>query len=207
MSRPPENPPIPFRRPAIGKPKLSTGKAPAYAELQCVTNFSFLHGASHPGEMVIQAKELGHSAIGIADHNTVAGVVRAHGEAKKEGLRLLVGARIDLSGEQFSGLSCLCYPTDRAAWGRLCKLLTDGKRSSDKGECHIELSDLVRHAEGQCLIVLPPDDLAARHDDVATMIERLKDASPAGLWLALHWLYRGDDRKRMLRRRGFRQGA
>ena len=147
--------------------------------------------------MVIQAKELGHSAIGIADHNTVAGVVRAHVEAKREGLRLLVGARIDLSGEQFEGLSCLCYPTDRAAWGRLCKLLTDGKRSSEKGGCHIELFDLVRHAGGQCLVVLPPDDLAVRRNDMATMIDRLQGASPAGIWLALHWLYRGDDRKRM----------
>ena len=199
MSRPPENPPIPFKRPDGGSPDVSRdGKGlPAYAELQCLTNFSFLQGASHPGEMVIQASELGHSAIGIADRNTVAGVVRAHSQAKKEGMRLLVGARIDLSDAGNGGLSCLCYPTDRDAWGRLCKLLTDGKRSSEKGECHIELSDLVRHAEGQVFIVLPPDDFAVQRNDVATMIARLCDAKPAGVWLALHWLFRGDDRKRM----------
>jgi error-prone DNA polymerase len=198
MSRPRENPPIPFKRPETPNPKASSlSSISAYAELQCVTNFSFLHGASHPGEMVIQAKELGHTSIGIADRNSVAGVVRAHAEAKKEGLRLLVGARIDLSGETYDGLSCLCYPTDRDAWGRLCKLLTDGKRSSAKGECHIELSDLVTAVEGQVLIVLPPDDLLARQGDFSTMIEQLQAATPAGLWLALHHLYRGDDRKRM----------
>ncbi|MDA8870113.1 error-prone DNA polymerase, partial [Rhizobiaceae bacterium] len=199
MSRPRENPPIPFKRPDAGgtQPLPPTPDVPSYAELQCVTNFSFLHGASHPGEMVIQARSLGHTAVGIADRNTLAGVVRAHAAAKKEGLRLLVGARIDLAGETFSGLSCLCYPTDRAAYGRLCKLLSDGKRSSDKGECHIELSDLVTKAEGQALIVLPPDDLMARRSDLTTMIERLSIAGPAGVWLALHWLFRGDDRRRM----------
>lgn len=197
MSRPRENPLIPFRRPAR-KPRQNAApppapEAPAYAELQCVTNFSFLHGASHPGEMVLQAKALGHTAIGIADRNTLAGVVRAHAEAKREGLKLLVGARIDLT----NGLSCLCYPTDRKAYGRLCKLLSDGKCAAPKGECHIALCDLVARAEGQILIVLPPDDFAERRDDLATMLDALTSASPAGLWIALHWLFRGDDRKRM----------
>ncbi|MGB7432731.1 MAG: error-prone DNA polymerase [Ahrensia sp.] len=167
--------------------------APAYAELQCATNFSFLRGASHPGEMVIAAKALGHTAIGIADRNTLAGVVRAHSQAKKEGIQLLVGSQIVLS----CGLSCLVYPTDRAAYGRLCKLLSDGKRSADKGECHIEAADLARHAEGQAIILLPPDDFDARHADCATLLDQLKAAQPAGLWVALHWLLRGDDRKRM----------
>ncbi len=193
MTRPPENPPIPFKRPSRIIAPQDGHKAPDYAELQCVTNFSFLHGASHPGEMVIQAKMLGHTAIGVADKNTLAGVVRAHAQAKTEGLKLLVGARIDLT----DGLSCLCYPTDRAAYGRLCKLLSDGKRSAPKGECHIALSDLVGRAEGQVLIVLPPDDFEARRLDVATMLNELKAANPAGLWLAMHWLFRGDDRKRM----------
>jgi len=121
MSRPCENPPIGFKRPTNKRtrPPNHEGEVPAYAELQCSSNFSFLRGASHPGEFVIQAKALGHNAIGIADRNTLAGVVRAHGEAKREGMRLLVGARIDL----VEGVSCVCYPTDRKAYGRLCKLL------------------------------------------------------------------------------------
>jgi error-prone DNA polymerase len=143
--------------------------------------------------MVIQAKALGHSAVGIADRNTLAGIVRAHSQARQEGIQLIVGCQVVLA----DGLSCLVYPTDRAAYGRLCKMLTDGKRSADKGECHIELADLARYGQDQVLIVLPPDDFGARRDDLATMINRLKAAHPAGLWLAMHWLFRGDDRKRM----------
>ncbi|MFD0914841.1 error-prone DNA polymerase [Pseudahrensia aquimaris] len=195
MSRPPENPPIPFKRPKASgaEQAASPDGGQAYAELQCLTNFSFLRGASHPGEMVIQAKSLGHTAIGIADSNTLAGVVRAHAEAKREGVQLLVGARIELT----DGFSCLCYPSDRKAYGRLCKLLSDGKRSAAKGECDIALSDLVARCEGQVLIVLPPADFDARRNDLTTMISQLKQASQNGVWLALNHLYRGDDRKRM----------
>ena len=111
MSRPRENPPISFKRPT--KRKGDNGheerqKLPAYAELQCLTNFSFLRGASHPGEMVIAAKNLGHCAIGVADINTLAGVVRAHAEAKKEGIKLLVGACIELTDDVCGGLQCIC---------------------------------------------------------------------------------------------------
>ncbi|MFK7793224.1 MAG: error-prone DNA polymerase [Devosiaceae bacterium] len=192
MSRPPENPPIPFKRPDTVSPQLPVS-APAYAELHCATNFSFLRGASHPGEMVIQAKALGHMAVGIADRNTLAGVVRAHSQAKAEGIQLLVGSHIVLA----CGLECLVYPTDRAAYGRLCKMLSDGKRSAEKGECHIELADFARHAQGQVLIALPPDDFDGRRDDLTTLIAQLQLAKPAGLWIALHLLFRGDDRKRM----------
>ena len=192
MTRPPENPPIPFTRPKI-RPAPAQSAGPAYAELHCATNFSFLRGASHPGEMVMAAKALGHTAIGIADRNTLAGMVRAHSQAKQEGIRLVVGCRIVLA----DGLSCLVYPTDRKAYGRLCKLLTEGKRSAPKGECHIELSNLANHSEGQVLIALPPDDFESRRQDFATMVDRLKAANPAGLWLALQWTFRGDDRRRM----------
>ena len=193
MSRPPENPPIPFPRPKAASAPPPPADDVAYAELQAITNFSFLRGASHPGEMVIQAKALGHRAIGIADHNSVAGVVRAHAEAKREGLRLLVGARIDL----LEGLSAIVYPTDRAAWGRLCKLLSDGKRSAPKGECHIAASDLAARAEGQAMILLPPDDMAGRADELATLVDRLEGQGAAGLWVAAQWLFRGDDRARL----------
>src|SRR5690606_25249365 len=90
-----------------------------YAELQVTSNFSFLRGASHPGELVAQAAHPGHGAIAIADPNTLAGVVRAHGAAKARGLRLIVGARLDPT----DGPSLLCLPTDRLAYGRLSRLL------------------------------------------------------------------------------------
>ena len=127
--------------------------APAYAELQVTSNFSFLRGASHPQEMVEQAKALGLSAIAITDRNTLAGVVRAHVKAKELDLRCLVGARLDFT---CGAPSLLCLPQDRAAYGRLARLLTRGQRRAPKGECHLTYSDLLENGEGQVLIALPP---------------------------------------------------
>ncbi len=127
----------------------------AYAELQVASNFSFLRGASHAQELVETAKELGLAAIAITDRNTLAGVVRAHVAAKEVGIRLVVGCRLDLA----DGPSLLCFPTDRAAYGRLCRLLTLGKRRAEKGECLLTLDDVYAHAEGQIFIVLPPEEI------------------------------------------------
>ena len=91
-----------------------------YAELQVTSNYSFLRGASHPDEMVLQAATLGHTAIAITDHNTLAGVVRAHVAAKIHGIQLIVGTRLDLKDAP----SLICLPTNRAAYGRLSQLLT-----------------------------------------------------------------------------------
>src|SRR5262249_34549143 len=126
---------------------------PRYAELQVTTNFSFLHGAAHPDELVLTAAALGHQAIAITDRYSFAGIVRAHHAAKKVGIRLVIGCRLDLS----DGTSLLAYPQDRAAYGRLTRLLTLGKRRAPKGECHLDYADLVAHGEGQIVIVLPPE--------------------------------------------------
>ena len=91
-----------------------------YVELQVSTNFSFLRGASHPEELVTAAAALGLKALAITDRNSLAGVVRAHVAAKSQGLRLVVGARL----VPRDGPELLCYPQDRAAYGRLCRLLT-----------------------------------------------------------------------------------
>ena len=104
--------------------------------LQVTTNFSFLRGGSHPEELVMRAAELGYRAIGIADRNTLAGVVRAHSAAKRAGLTLLVGARLDLQ----DGVSLLCFPQDKPAYARLSGLLTLGKRRAEKGDCHLRLA-------------------------------------------------------------------
>ena len=165
----------------------------AYAELQAVSNFSFLRGASHADELVGRAGELGLAAIGIADRNTLAGAVRAHVAAKAAGLRLLTGARLDLA----CGLSLLCYPRDRAAYGRLCRLLTLGQRRTTKGGCVLHTGDVAAHAEGQVLIALPP----ARPDDeaFAAALGTLRRRHDGPLYLAAHMLYRGDDRSRLNR--------
>src|SRR5271163_4335462 len=110
----------------------------AYAELAVTTNFSFLRGASHAHEMVETADELGCFAIGIADRNSFAGVVRAYDEAKNRKIKLLVGTRL----VTIDGFEVLAYPTDRKAYGRLCQLLTTGNRKADKGECHLAGEDI-----------------------------------------------------------------
>ncbi len=168
----------------------------AYAELQAVSNFSFLRGSSHADELVERAAELGLAAIGIADRNTLAGAVRAHVAAKAAGLRLLTGARLDLA----CGLSLLCYPRDRAAYGRLCRLLTLGQRRAAKGGCVLHRDDVTAHAEGQVLIVLPPDRLDEEDGaPFAAALAALRRRHAGPLYLAAHMLYRGDDRSRLNR--------
>ena len=111
----------------------------AYAELAVTTNFSFLRGASHGEELVARAKELGLAGLGVADRNSVAGVVRAHQAAKEAGLTFAPGARLVFAD---GTPDILAYPQDRAAWGRLTRLLTLGKRRADKGECLLQRDDL-----------------------------------------------------------------
>lgn len=122
-----------------------------YAELHCLTNFSFLRGASHPGELVERAKELGYAALAVTDRHSVAGVVRAHAAAKEFGLKLLVGAEIHPTDAPPTVL----LATDRAAYGRLTRLLTLGKSRAEKGECSLAFDDIAAAAEGLLAGVTP----------------------------------------------------
>src|SRR4051812_5052535 len=135
--------------------------APGYAEIGITTNFSFLRGGSDPRAYVHQASELGIPVIGIADHNTLAGVVRAWKELDNPKIldkpKLLIGARlVFIDGTP----DILVYPRDRAAYGRLCQLLTRGKRGDAekvaKGECHLKFEDLLEFSEGQLLVLTLP---------------------------------------------------
>ena len=101
-----------------------------YAELAVASHFSFLRGASHAEELVATAAALGLDAIGIADRNTLAGVVRAHVAAKEAKVKLLIGTRLVTT----DGFETLCYPMDRTAYGRLCRLLRRGNRRAKKGQ-------------------------------------------------------------------------
>jgi error-prone DNA polymerase len=126
-----------------------------YAEIAVTTNYSFLRGASHPSEYVNAAAALSHAAIGIADRNTLAGVVRAyaaHQEIKGEKPKLLVGARLVFTD---GTPDILAYPTDRSAYAKLCRLLSHGKRHAPKGECYLTLDDLITWQEGLLLVVMP----------------------------------------------------
>ena len=167
---------------------------PFYAELAAATSFSFLRGASQPSEMVGRALELGHAGIGIADHNTVAGVVRAHvalrdacEKAQEKGLappafRLIVGARLVFADKT---PEILAYPVSRRGWGRLTRLLTTGNLRAGKGDCLLYEGDLFEFLEDLQLIVLPPAD--------STFLARLSNAAPGRIWLGARMLRQGRD--------------
>ena len=135
-----------------------------FVELGLVSCFSFLRGASDAVDLVLQARALGYDAIGIADANTMAGVVRIHTEAKTLKLKPLIGCRI----ETVEGLAFLAYPRNRAGYGQLCRLISAGRmRTLDgewqaKGACDISLAMLAGHTGDVQLILLPPRDLDQR---------------------------------------------
>jgi error-prone DNA polymerase len=124
---------------------------PAYAELHCLSNFSFLRGASHPEEIVEQAAELGYTALAITDRNSLAGVVRAHVAAKEHNLHLIVGAEIT----PVDAPPVVLLAPDRAAYGRLARLITRGRLRCQKGECEIRLADVEELGRGLIAIVVP----------------------------------------------------
>ncbi len=128
-------------------------------ELQVTSNYSFLRGASHVEELLAQAAHFGYDALAITDRNTLAGIARAHQRAAEVGIRLIVGCRLDLAG----GASVLAYPTDRAAYARLCRLLTLGKSRAGKGACTLDWPDVGAYAEGMIgvLIADAPDPALA----------------------------------------------
>jgi error-prone DNA polymerase len=161
-----------------------------YAELAVTTNSSFLRGAAHPREMVARADELGLAAIGIADRNSFAGVVRAYDEAKKRDIKLLVGTRLVTT----DGFEVIAYPTDRDAYGRLCRLLTQGNRRAKKGECHLGFDDILATSEGQMLICLPPDELSPVFSE---RLATLAEAAPKRVFLAGVHRHRGDEPRRL----------
>ena len=163
----------------------------SYAELQTTTNYSFLRGASHPGELVLAAKALGLAAIGIADRNSLAGVVRAWAKGREIGQRVLAGARLDFAD---TTPSVVCYPTDREAWGRLTRLLTLGQRRVAKGECHLTGADLAAHGEGQLILIVPPPRL-----DEAFEAELARLAGTFATWLLASRPYGARDLKRIHR--------
>jgi len=172
----------------------------AYAEIGITTNFSFLRGGSHPQDYVHQASLLRLSAIGIADHNTLAGVVRAYNELGNTAIKfkpkLLIGSRLVFTDNT---PDILAFPRDRAAYGRLCQLLTRGKLGKDtlKGECHLKLDDLLEFAEGQLLTLALPHRF--EETKALQILDRLRSSRANGVWLAASLLYRGDDRRRLAR--------
>ncbi len=186
-------------------------KKHGYAELAVTTNFSFLRGASHPQEFVAAAALYGLSAIGIADRNTLAGVVRAydalshhnlaHPDLPEKKPKLLIGARLVFKD---GTPDILAYPRDRTAYGRLCRLLSSGKLKAEKGDCDLSLADLLEFEKGLLLAVMPPRHPGA---ETAKTLSQLKEVARERLWLAVSMLYRGDDRRRLAKLKRIASGA
>ncbi len=195
---------LPFAA-AVGRETRKRAPQPAYAELATTTNFSFLRGASPAADLVARALALGHAGIGIADRNTVSGVVRAYAalEAVKRAceedgrnspdFHLLVGARLVFTD---GTPDIIVYPENRAGWGRLCRLLTRGNLRGAKGECRLTFDDLLMDTNDLLLIALPDSPAVPRLTEI---LSRLAEAAPGALWLGVAMRQRGDDRRRLAR--------
>ncbi|MEO6012813.1 MAG: error-prone DNA polymerase [Devosia sp.] len=167
-----------------------------YAELVAASNFSFLRGASHAAELIQQALALGLWGIGIADRNSFAGVVRGHVAAREvwktnPGFRYLVGVRLAFSDKT---PDIIAYPRDRAAYGRLCALLTTGNRRAVKGDCILRFEDLLAHAEGSQFIVFGDNAPFSADEFVA---RKLLAVAPGRVWLGISCRMHGNDRQRL----------
>ncbi len=182
-----------------------------YTELQVTTPFSFLRGASHAEELVAQAMHLGLSGLAVTDRNSLAGAVRMHAAAKEAGLNCIIGARLDMTasaqGEAPEGLhvvsppapacSLLAWPTDRAAYGNLCRLISLGQRRAGKGECLITLDDVAEFQQGLIFCAVPPPGWPGEvfEATLKTIIERL-EVKP---YLAATFRHEGRDKARLNR--------
>jgi error-prone DNA polymerase len=176
--------------PREGMPPPPAKPSP-FVELGITSPFSFLRGASDAIELVLAALGQGYDAIGIADRNTLAGVVRMHSACKAAGLTPLIGCRLDLTDAP----SLLAYPTDRDGYARLSRLLSLGKMRAEKGACELTLQDVADHSDGIAFIAWPEEDLDAFEAD----LPRLREALTSLRHVAASWLYRGDDNARIER--------
>jgi len=169
--------------------------APPYAELLCRSNFSFGVGASTPEELVARAHALGYAALALCDDCTVAGLVRAHTEAKRLGLRLLPGAQFVVplaSGGTAEGFRLIALPRDLAAWGDLCEFITCARRSAPKGQYQVRWPDAGWAALAGCevLLVLP---FAITLEAACAITERARGLFGINVWLAAAQLLHTDD--------------
>src|SRR4051794_13252611 len=151
----PDQPPHRLHRPAPQAGMRPVASPPVrYFELHCKTNFSFLEGASHPDELVAEAASLGYAGMAVTDRNSLSGAVRAHVAARDYGLELVIGAEITL----IDAGPILLWAMDRGGYGRLCQLLTRGRRQAPKGECRLAFADVAEHAQGLLIgVLLPPE--------------------------------------------------
>jgi error-prone DNA polymerase len=169
-----------------------------YTELQITTNFSFLRGASHPHELVEQAATLGYKQIAITDRNSFAGIVRAHAEGKRCGIRILPACRLDL----LDGISLLAYPTNLSSYSQLTNLLTIGNTRAEKGECFLYKADVYHYLKGIKFIAVPPNTLNHQFNfetSFKNIIKEYREVFEKNLYIAATKAYHGDDQKQLFR--------
>ena len=172
---------------------------PAYAELHCLSNFSFLRGASSPEELAERAQALGYAALAITDECSVSGAVRAHFAAKEAGLHLLIGSEFTL----VDGVALVLLATDRASYGNLTQLITRGRRQAKKGAYALSRDDVATFAEG-LLALWMPDDASPRTRETAdaqtqATAQWFAATFPGRAWIAVELFARAGDRARLAR--------
>ena len=165
---------------------------PGYAELHCISNFTFLRGASHPAELVERAAALGYAALAITDECSVAGVVRAHVAARKAGLKFIVGTELRLE----DGLHLVLLAASRDGYGQLCQLITRGRRAAPKGSYRLGRGDFAMRLDG-CRAIWLADEAAGPAE--AAWVGRL---FPGRAWLGIGLFASGRDRARLARLQG-----
>ncbi len=179
--------PLPLVGEGLGEREVTTSDMKTYAELHCLSNFTFLCGASHSEELVERAHELGYAALAITDECSLAGVVRAHVAAQKCGLKLIVGSEIRFA----DGPSVVLLATDRTGYGNLSELISKGRRNAIKGSYSLAFSDIQNGLPG-CLALLLPDPLP-----MLAQAQQIAAAFPDSSWLAVELFRAADDRERL----------
>src|SRR5690606_26078808 len=177
----------PALRTQINPPAMNTSTPTAYAELDCISNFSFLHGASHPEELVKRAAELGYEALALSDECSLAGVVRAWTEAQEHQIKLIIGSRFLING-----MNIIILARNLNGYGNLSELITLARRSSKKGQYQLSLQDILTPPTGHehlrhmpdCLVIFKPD-YGVRAAELNASIPLLQQAFPGRLWLGL----------------------
>ena len=157
---------------------------PAYAELHCLSNFSFQRGASQPEELVARAHALGYAALAITDECSVAGVVRAHGEAERLGLKLILGAEFAVRLPAGARFTLVALVHNLAGWGNLCECITKARRAAPKGQYRLAWADLQPHSLADCELLLADLDALPLETAwaLATALHRMR---PGHVWLAV----------------------
>jgi error-prone DNA polymerase len=170
----------------------SNRPAPPYAELHCLSNFSFLRGASHPSELVATAAELGYAGLALTDECSVAGIVRAHAAAKAAALKLVVGSELTLT----DGLKIVVLAVDRRSYAALCRLITRARRAAEKGAYRASRDDLVEClGDSRCSLLWIPDEHYADRAELRATGYWLRERFENRIWLAAELLQGGNDRR------------